>query len=86
MRSKNNDTLDVLQVLQKDLESKLDENKQNISRHWSNLFTTPQADTKVQHWVNQAEKAVALYDGFMMAYKLIHRFNFFVSAFRRKKK
>lgn len=81
-----NETLDALQLLQKDLERQLDENKRNISRHWSNLFATPQADTKVQHWVNQAEKAVALYDGFMTAYKLIHRFNFFISAFKRKKK
>ena len=34
----------------------------------------PPADTKVQQWVNSAERVVAVYNGVMMGYKLLRRF------------
>ena len=49
-------------------------------------LNSSKADTKVQHWVNQAERAVAVYDGFMMMYKLGQRFNSVLKLFRQRKK
>lgn len=42
----------------------------SIGRKWIALTTPPAAQGKVQMWVEQAEKAVALYDGAMTGYKL----------------
>lgn len=67
-------TLESLSQKQQRLHKEIKMSQQRISTTWSQLTTPPEANTKMQHWVNQAERAVAVYDGFMMMYKLIHRF------------
>lgn len=67
-------TLESLSQKQQRLRKEIKMSQQRISATWSQLTTPPEANTKMQHWVNQAERAVAVYDGFMMMYKLIHRF------------
>lgn len=68
-------TIEDLQQLQDGLKQQAEESKSLIATHWGQLFAPPKADTKVQKWVNNAERAVAVYDGFMMAFKLISRFH-----------
>ena len=82
----NSSTLEQLEKRQEILRKEMNKSRQIIANKWERLFTPPEADTKVQHWVNQAERAVAVYDGFMMMYKLGQRFNSISKLFRCRKK
>lgn len=79
-------TLEYLEKRQQALQQQMQSSRQRISYTWRQLFEPPKADTKVQRWVNQAERAVAVYDGFMMMYKLFHRFSVVKGVFKKKKK
>lgn len=79
-------SIESLQLEKDSLKKQLEKSKTNISLHWSTLFSPPKSDSKVQIWVNQAERAYAIYDGVMLGYKLFRRFNTFVSIFSKKKK
>ena len=79
-------TLDSLTKKQQQLRKEMSMSHQRISNTWSQLFTPPEADTKVQRWVNQAERAVAVYDGFMMMYILFNRFSIIKSAFKKNRR
>lgn len=80
-----NSTMRELEERRQALKDELNKSRHRIAQQWNVLFTPPQADTKVQHWVNQAERAVAVYDGFMMMYKLGRRFQHISHLFKRKK-
>ena len=82
----NSSTLEQLEKTQEVLRKEMNKSRQPIAYKWECLFTQPKADTKVQHWVNQAERAVAVYDGFMMMYKLGQHFNSVLTLFRQRKK
>lgn len=79
-------TIDILKQRSLSLQKEINKSRQSIVQKWDTLFAPPQAETKVQYWVSQAEKAVAVYDGFMMMYKLGRRFNHISQLFKRKKK
>lgn len=74
-----------LLLRKKGLEAQLEKSRQSIAKKWDILSTPPKADTKVQHWVNQAEKAVAVYDGFMLMYKLFNRYGRIKKVFKKRK-
>ena len=67
-------TLQALSVRKAELKKELTQTSESIRDHWHALMDPPPADTKVQQWVNSAERAVAVYDGLMMGYKLLRRF------------
>lgn len=74
-----------------ELHEQLDANRAAIATHWQTLFApSPDSGSKVQQFVNQAERAVAIYDGVMLGYKLLHRWGGTMSRlgkkFHRKKK
>ncbi len=74
-----------------ELHEQLDANRSAIATHWQTLFVpAPASESKVQQFVNQAERAVAIYDGVMLGYKLFHRWGGAMSRlgkkFHRKKK
>lgn len=77
-------TQDFLRQRRENINKQLQQSKSIIASHWNSLTSPTKADTQVQQWVNQAEKAVAIYDGFMLMYKLMHRFNNLASFFKRK--
>lgn len=79
-------TQEALQQRREKINKQLLQSKKNIYHHWQSLTSPTKADTQVQQWVNQAEKAVAIYDGFMLMYKLMHRFNSISNLFKRKNK
>ena len=79
-------SIESLQQEKSSLRKQIETNKANISLHWTTLFNPPQSDSKVQNWVNQAERVYAIYDGVMLGYKLFRRFNSFVGIFHRKKR
>lgn len=85
MMSDNNYTPEQLEKMLSGIDAEIAKSNKRIAHHWATLFTPPKADTKVQHWINQAERAVAVYDGFMLMYKLFNRFSFLKSTFKRKK-
>ena len=67
------------------LHGQLEASRASIATHWQTLFAP--ADTsgsKVQQFVNQAERAVAIYDGVMLGYKLLKRFNGTISRWTHK--
>lgn len=74
-----------LLICKHELEAQLKKSRQSIAKKWDVLFTPPQAQTKVQHWVNQAEKAMAVYDGFMLMYKLFNRYGKVKKLFKKRK-
>lgn len=79
-------TLASMLAERKALGKKLNKSKTNIAADWDSLFTPPKADNKVQLWVNQAERILAMYDGIMLGYKLIQRIAGRFSPFRKRKK
>lgn len=79
-------TLDSMLSERKSLGKKLQKSKQKIAADWETLFTPPRAENKVQRWVNNAERIVAMYDGIMLGYRLIHRIGARFSPFKRRKK
>ena len=67
------------------LHGQLEASRASIATHWQTLFAP--ADTsgsKVQQFVNQAERAVAIYDGVMLGYKLLHRWRSTMSKWGKK--
>lgn len=83
---KKNNTIQLLEERQLQIKSEIKKSSQTIAYKWQELFSPPQADTKVQQWVVQAERALAIYDGFMMMYKLGQRFNKITHLFKKKRK
>lgn len=79
-------TIESLQQEKLKVRKQLNANKTAILNHWTSLVSPTPTDSKVQMWVNQAEKAYAIYDGVMLGYKLFRRFNSFVSIFGKKRK
>lgn len=49
-------TVESLQQERAKIRKQLEANKTAIVNHWASLVTPAPADTKVQMWVNQAEK------------------------------
>lgn len=86
MNNGNTYTHERLQREKQQLQKEILRSKKAISRHWNNLTATPPETSKLQGWVNQAEKAFVVYDGVMTGYKLLRRFNRFTSIFHKKRK
>ncbi len=76
---------ELLLVRKRKLETQLKNSHQTIAKNWEALSTPPRANTKVQHWMYQAEKAVAVYDGFMLMYKLFNRYGKMKQIFKKRK-
>ena len=67
------------------LHGQLEASRASIATHWQTLFAP--ADTsgsKVQQFVLQAERAVAIYDGVMLGYKLLHRWRSTMNKWGKK--
>lgn len=79
--AKDMTTLERLRARREQLREETAQSAAEIRKHWETLFTPPPADTKVQRWVSQAERALAVYDGVMTGYKLMKRLG---AAFPRK--
>lgn len=78
-------TIESLDKRKRELDKRISQCEESISLKWHTLFAPPEVDTKMQRWVNHVERAVAVYDGFMMMYKLAHRFGKIKSLLRKKK-
>ena len=79
-----NDKMNQLAQRQKQLKEEMDECKGRMHDAWQTLFAPPVAETRVQHWVNQAERVVAVYDGVMLGYKLLHRWSSTMNKWGKK--
>ena len=78
-------TPELLQKRLQTLHARLDENKAAIAEQWHTLFAPPaESDGKLQYWMSQADRAVAVYDGVMLGYKLLKRFNGTISRWTHK--
>lgn len=86
MMSQEQNTIEQLLQRKEYLKKEIHKSGSRIANDWKMLFTPPAENSKVQHWVNQAERAFAVYDGFMMMYKLSKRFGTFAQLFKKKKK
>lgn len=81
-----NEKMNQLAQRQKQLKEEMDECKGRMHDAWQTLFAPPVAETRVQHWVNQAERVVAVYDGVMLGYKLCRRLNLIAGWLKPKNK
>ncbi len=78
-------TPELLQKRLQTLHARLDENKAAIAEQWQTLFAPPaESGGKLQYWMSQADRAVAVYDGVMLGYKLLKRFNGTISRWTHK--
>ncbi|MGM9687669.1 MAG: hypothetical protein ACI3YD_01335 [Alloprevotella sp.] len=78
-------TPELLQKKLQTLHARLDENKASIAEQWHTLFAPPaESGSKLQHWMNQADRAIAVYDGVMLGYKLLRRFNGTINRWTHK--
>ena len=78
-------TPELLQKRLQTLHARLDENKAAIAEQWHILFAPPaESGGKLQYWMSQADRAVAVYDGVMLGYKLLKRFNGTISRWTHK--
>ncbi len=78
-------TPELLQKRLQTLHARLDENKAAIAEQWHTLFAPPaESGGKLQYWMSQADRAVAVYDGVMLGYKLLKRFNGTISRWTHK--
>ena len=78
-------TPELLQKRLQTLHARLDENKAAIAEQWHTLFAPPaESGGKLQYGMSQADRAVAVYDGVMLGYKLLKRFNGTISRWTHK--
>ena len=78
-------TPELLQKRLQTLHARLDENKDAIAEQWHTLIAPPaESGGKLQYWMSQADRAVAVYDGVMLGYKLLKRFNGTISRWTHK--
>lgn len=84
----NTHTQQSLEQRHQELQLEISKTGRNIRQRWDVLFAPPKANTRVEAIVQNAQKAEAMYDGFMTAYKLIRRAGLIVSLLNglRKKK
>lgn len=71
---------------QQKIEKRLAAKRNEISQQWDMLVAPPKSSSNMQQLLNQAERAVAIYDGVMTGYKIIKRFNSFFKRTKRNKK
>lgn len=78
-------SIESLDKRKEDLDRRIFLCEESISSKWQTLTAPPEADTKMQRWANHVERAIAVYDGFMMMYKLMHRLGKIKSLLRKGK-
>ena len=64
-------TLEEIHHQRQKLTRRIEKKEKVIGRKWRSLVAPPEVDSKVALWVNRAEAACSLYDGFMTGYKLL---------------
>ncbi len=79
-------TFEALDAERAKLRSQIETSRSRISKRWTALTTPPPEANQFQHWVNQGERAFAIYDGVMTGYKLCRRLGNVASLFKRKNK
>ena len=67
------------------LHGQLEASRASIATHWQTLSgPAATSGSKVQQFGSQAERAVAIYDGVMLGYKLLHRWSSTMSKWGKK--
>ena len=79
-------TIDEINALKESLALELQDKEKKIDTMSRMLFAPPSSESKVQHWVNQAERAMAIYDGAVLGFKLLSNFRRIFNSGKRKKR
>lgn len=79
-------TQEMLQARRSDLSRELGASRRRIKTHWDNLFEEPKAQTGSERLLSNVERGIAVYDGFMTAYKLFKWVRTASHLFAKKKK
>ena len=82
----NHYTIDEINAMKESLALELQDKEKKISTMSKMLFSPPNSENKVQHWMNQAEKAMAIYDGAVLGFKLLSNFRRIFNLGKKKGK
>lgn len=75
-------TLEEIKEEKLRVQRKIGDQKASIANTWNEIFEPRKASTKAEQVFNLVDNGIAIYDGAMLGYKIIHRLRDF---FRRKK-
>ena len=75
-------TLEEIKEEKLRVQRKIGDQKASIANTWNEIFEPRKASTKAEQVFNLVDNSIAIYDGAMLGYKIIHRLRDF---FRRKK-
>lgn len=81
-RNKVYTTLEEIREEKLRVQTKIYDQKASIANTWNEIFEPSKASTKAEQVFNLVDNSIAIYDGAMLGYKIIHRLR---SFFRRKK-
>lgn len=76
-------TLSEIEIRRSQTEKALRQMELRIKEKTNRLLAPPPAANKMQEWINNAERAYAVYDGVMTGYKLLKKLK---RVFRRNRK
>ena len=75
-------TLEEIREEKLRVQTKVGDQKASIANTWNEIFEPRKTSTKAGQVFNLVDNSIAIYDGAMLGYKIIHRLRDF---FRRKK-
>ncbi len=79
-------TLLTIEAEKARIRKEMDALKGRMKERTEELFAAPPADTKMQRIMNSAERALAVWDGVWMGYKLIKAFGIFLPGKYKRRK
>lgn len=78
-------TLETIDARREALAEEAVKQEKRIRDGVENLFAPPASETRLQSWMAQTEKALAIYDGIMLGWKIFRQFRHLMPSRRRRR-
>ena len=85
MRTATPLTLEDIRARRNQVDSEAKKQKKKLRRQWDELIAPPPTADRLSLWLNRAESAASIYDGFRTGYKLLRRFTPLFGGKRKKR-
>lgn len=84
--SKQKYTLEAIDARRDTLAEEATKQEKQIREDVESLFAPPVSETKIQSWAAQTEKALAIYDGVMLGWKIFRQFRRLIPSRSKKRR
>lgn len=84
--SKQKYTLEAIDMRRDALAEEASKQEKHIREDVENLFAPPVSETKIKSWMAQTEKALAIYDGVMLGWKIFRQFRHLIPSRRKRRR